>query len=134
MSSDPEEWPFLEDGWRYALVLTGKETEAGALVGRVLNEMAGRRDATDPGRARRVFFSALFRAARQTVPSQVAETPAEQAVAALHRLPEPGRSAWALLLLGHFSGDHLAGLVGLGERELADALTDVRRRLEAAAT
>lgn len=130
MSSDPDEWPFLEDGWRYALVLTGKEDEATAVVDRVLHEMADRRDATDRARVRRIFFSALFRAGRNGHSEKAAETPAEEAVAALHRLPEPGRSAWALLLLGHFSGDHLAGLVGLGERELAESLADVRRRLE----
>lgn len=56
----------------------------------------------------------------------------EKIAAALHALPEPGRSALALLLLDVMEADHIAKVLGLAEAELATALHTARLALHAA--
>lgn len=123
-----DEWPFLPDAWRYALVLTADEESATLLVRDALNALSHRTDAADPHRAQRILFSLIFRAGRNRPTSNSPKTPAEEKAMAFHRLPEPGRSAWSLLCLGLFSGEHLAGLLGQSEAELAAALGEARSR------
>ncbi|HEY8900411.1 MAG TPA: hypothetical protein VIM61_08360 [Chthoniobacterales bacterium] len=52
--------------------------------------------------------------------------------AALHALPEPGRSALALLVLDTMEADNVAKLLGLGEAEFANILHGARLALLAA--
>ncbi|MGH8046805.1 MAG: hypothetical protein ACREKL_06130 [Chthoniobacterales bacterium] len=50
----------------------------------------------------------------------------------LHGLPEPGRSAYALLLLDAMESEWIAKLLGLGQAEFADTVQDARLAVHAA--
>ena len=127
MTSATEEWSFLDDAWRYALVLTGREETALELVESSLEKLARRTDAADPSRAKKILFSTLYRSHRTIAAPPAPTTPAETAANRFRGLPEPGRSAWILLSLGLFAGEDLAGLLGETTSDLAAYLTDVRR-------
>jgi len=127
MSSATDEWSFLDDAWRFAVVLTGHEETALKLVESSLEKLARRTDAADPVRAKRILFSTLYRAHRALPSSPAPVTPAETAAAKFHRLAEPGRSAWVLLSMGLFAGEELAGLLGESPADLAAYLGDARR-------
>jgi DNA-directed RNA polymerase specialized sigma24 family protein len=129
MSLFPREWSFLSDAWKFALVLTGRETAATALVSGALRAVSRRPDLHDDERTKRVLFSILCREGAKAVVTGSPETPAEQSTRFLHRLPEPSRQAITLFCLGVFSGEHLAGLLGKSEPELARCLDEARQRL-----
>lgn len=129
MSCETDEWPFLDDAWKYALVLTGRESDALESVRATLALLARRTDAADPARAKRILFSSIYRSARPSAPVSDPPSAAELAVGPLHHLPEPGRSALALLCLGLFSGEELAGILGESLPDLARALGDARHTL-----
>jgi DNA-directed RNA polymerase specialized sigma24 family protein len=57
---------------------------------------------------------------------------AEKVSAAMHALPEPGRSALALLLLDELESDHIAKMLRLDRAEFAVALSRARLALHAA--
>ncbi len=126
MSQFPKEWPFLPEAWKFALVLTGRESAATALVSQALVAIAKRADLHEPTRTRRVFFSILCREGGRTGAVLDPGTAAEQEVFFLHKLPEPSRRAITLLYLGAFSGEQLAGLLGQSEAELARCLEEAR--------
>jgi DNA-directed RNA polymerase specialized sigma24 family protein len=71
-------------------------------------------------------------APRAELPAEAAAVAPEKIAAALHALPEPGRSALALLLLDVMEADHIAKVLGLAEAELATALHSARLALHAA--
>ncbi|MCK9588453.1 MAG: hypothetical protein WC076_01025 [Terrimicrobiaceae bacterium] len=129
MSPYPQEWSFLTEAWKFALVLTGREAAATALVSGALGAVSKRADLHETERAKRVFFSMLCREGAKAAVVAGPETPAEQALFFLHRLPEPSRQAITLFCLGVFSGEHLAGLLGKSEPELARCLDEARQRL-----
>ena len=131
MSLFPKEWSFLTEAWKFALVLTGREEAATALVSGALTAVSKRADLHETDRTRRVLFSILCREGAKAAAVASPETPSEQAVFFLHQLPEPSRQAIALLALGAFSGEQLAGLLGKSEPELARCLDDARSRLRA---
>jgi DNA-directed RNA polymerase specialized sigma24 family protein len=131
MSCKTDEWPFLDDAWKYALVLTGREADALESVRATLALLARRTDAADPAREKRILFSSIYRSAKPTTPASEPPSAAEQAVDPLHNLPEPGRSALTLLCLGLFSGEELAGVLGEPLPDLARALGDARHTLAA---
>lgn len=126
MSLFPKEWPFLAEAWKFALVLTGREAAATALVSKALAAISKRADLHELTRTKRVFFSILCREGSKTGTVLDPETPAEQTVFFLHKLPEPSRRAITLLYLGAFSGEQLAGLLGQSEAELARCLEEAR--------
>lgn len=126
MSLFPKEWPFLAEAWKFALVLTGRESAATALVSKALAAISKRADLHELTRTKRVFFSILCREGGKTGTVLDPETPAEQTVFFLHKLPEPSRRAITLLYLGAFSGEQLAGLLGQSEAELARCLEEAR--------
>jgi DNA-directed RNA polymerase specialized sigma24 family protein len=64
--------------------------------------------------------------------SVVAAVPPDRILAALHALPEPGRSALALLLLDELESDHVAKMLGLDRAEFAVALSRARLALHGA--
>ena len=130
MSLFPKEWSFLTEAWKFALVLTGREAAATALVSGALDAVSKRADLHEAERTRRVLFSILCREGAKATEVAVPETPAEQATFFLHQLPEPSRQAITLLCLGTFSGENLAGLLGRSEPELARCLGDARARLQ----
>ena len=131
MSLFHKEWSFLTEAWKFALVLTGREAAATALVSRALGAVSKRADLHETERARRVLFSILCREGAKAAVAAAPETPAEEAVFFLHQLPEPSRQAITLLCLGAFSGEQLAGLLGTSEPELARYLDGARSRLRA---
>jgi len=129
MSLFHKEWPFLAEAWKFALVLTGREAAATALVSGALGAVSKRADLHETERARRVLFSILCREGAKAA-AAAPETPAEEAVFFLHQLPEPSRQAITLLYLGAFSGEELAGLLGKSAPELARHLGEARARLQ----
>ena len=129
MSQFPKEWSFLPGAWKFALVLTGREAAATALVSAALSAVEKRADLQGSERTKRVLFSILCRDGAKAAPVAAPETAAEQATFFLHQLPEPARQAITLLCLGLFSGEQLAGLLGKSEAELARCLGDARERL-----
>ena len=131
MSVFPKEWSFLTEAWKFALVLTGREAAATALVSAALDAVSKRADLHEAERTRRVLFSILCREGAKAAAVAAPETPSEQEVFFLHQLPEPSRQAITLLSLGAFSGEQLAVLLGKSEPELARCLDDARSRLQA---
>jgi len=129
MSSFPKDWAFLPDAWKFALVLAGREAAATALVSSALDVVSKRGDLHEAERTKRVLFSILCREGARAERANSPQTPAEQATFFLHQLPEPSRQAIALLCLGVFSGEYLAGLLGKSEAELARCLGEARERL-----
>lgn len=129
MSAAQDEWPFLDDAWRYALVLTGSETAALELVRSSLNKLARRSDAGDPARARRILFASLYRQSLAKPLTGEPSTEAETRTRPLHELTEPGRSALTLLGMRLFAGEDLAGLLGESLPSLAKSLEEARRRV-----
>ena len=129
MSLFPKDWAFLPDAWKFALVLAGREATATALVSGALDVVSKRGDLHESERTKRVLFSILCREGAKAERVDSPQTPAEQATFFLHQLPEPSRQAVALLCLGVFSGEHLAGLLGKSEAELARCLGEARERL-----
>ena len=119
----------MTEAWKFALVLTGREAAATALVAQALAAVSKRSDLHELGRTKRLFFSILCREGVKSPVLDAPETPAEQAVFVFHKLPEPSRQALSLLYLGAFSGEHLAALLGQSEGELARSLEDARARL-----
>ena len=130
MSPFPKEWSFLTDAWKFALVLTGREADATALVSAALGEVSKRADLHESERTKRVLFSILCREGAKAAAAGSPETPAERATIFLHQLPEPSRQAIALLCLGIFSGEHLAGLLRKSEPQLAQCLDEARAALK----
>ncbi len=135
MNLSRADWPFLEDAWRFALVLTGTEDRATHALKRALGDVLGRTEASDPASVRRLIFARLFRnhhrESRQDLPEE--PTSAEERVRAFHHLDEPGRSAFALLTGEQFHGEELATLLGTGEAALARALESARENFAGAA-
>jgi len=131
MSVFPKEWSFLAEAWKFALVLTGREAAATALVSGALGAVSKRADLHETERTRRLLFSILCREGAKAAVVAAPETPAEEAVIFLHQLPEPSRQAVTLLCLGAFSGEQLAGLLGKSEPELARCIDDARSLLRA---
>lgn len=130
MSLFPKEWSFLAQAWKFALVLTGREAAATALVSGALVAVSKRADLHETERVRRVLFSILCREGAKAAVVAAPETPAEESVHFLHQQPEPSRQAITLLWLGAFSGEQLAGLLGKSEAELARYLNEARARLQ----
>jgi DNA-directed RNA polymerase specialized sigma24 family protein len=129
MSPFPNEWSFLSEAWKFALVLTGREAAATSLVSSTLAVVAKRADLHEKERTTRVFFSLLRRAATPPAAPLPPETDAERRLFFLHQLPGPAREAISLLYLGAFSGEHLAELLGQSKAELARHLLDARTAL-----
>jgi hypothetical protein len=128
MSLFPKEWSFLDEAWKFALVLTGREAAATTLVSNALQMLSKRTDLHEAGRAKRLLFSILREGS--DAPSVAApETPAEEAAFFLHQMPDPQRQAITLFCLGVFSGERLARLLGKSEPELAQCLEEARALL-----
>lgn len=130
MSLFPKEWAFLNEAWKFALVLTGREAAATALVSSALATVSKRADLHEATRTKRVLFSILCREGAKAPVVAEPETAAEQSLFVLHQLPEPSRQALALLYLGVYCGEPLADLLELSEARLARSLDEARTRLK----
>lgn len=136
--------------YRFARVLLRDESDARSLVLDTLAAAAKRPPAGDLDRFVTRLFQEVRRCALKQRPSAASvsirgELPedADGLVrrcdgaafeTALHALPEPGRSALALLVLDAFEPDWIARLLGLPPEDFAEALRAARLGLCAALT
>ena len=125
MSDVPAEWTFLKTGWRLALILTGNHEGASRAFSDAVEEVRRHPNAGDLHRLEVLFFSTLRRRCLR-VP---AANQLQGLVSALHQLPEPGRSALALIWLDAISADDLHRVVGVEDALLADALEKSRQQI-----
>jgi hypothetical protein len=126
MSQLTKEWRFLRSGWIYAFVLTGKQAAATELVSKALKDVVERNDLVSSRRKRRLFFAMLFREGHKIPRSATTEDGSSPMLNRLHGIPEPGRSALALLHLRLFAPDQIAVIVDQTEKQLPDILKTAR--------
>lgn len=142
--------PWEQSLHRFARILLGSEDAARRLTLEVIETAIARRASLGDGERLGLFlFQETRRRALKQKPAPAAalsgdgELPAAasevvaaaapaRVEAALHALPEPGRSGLALLLLDALEADVVARLLGLGAAEFAAALHGARRALHAA--
>lgn len=127
MSEVPDEWSFLETGWRVAYALTGCREGASKVFKDTLEEVLRHPGAGgDAAHTRILFFTVLrHRSLKFAARCDLTGLPAD-----LHRLPEPGRSAYTFLLLDALSGAEIQNVLGLKEREVADYVQSARSSLQ----
>jgi len=130
--SSPELWAFLPNLYRFALVLTPDIGAASKAASSAIEDTLKKRDLSDPERAAAILYADVRRLClKMPAPDPGAVIPAGDIAAALHRLPEPGRSALALLYLGDLNGEQIGRVLGLHTNELGAALSAARESLSA---
>lgn len=115
--------------YRFALVLTKNTSRAVSLVEESVHEVLHRRGGESARRVRWLIFQEV----RQKALHQVVEEEKESLsgmLAALHRLPEPSRSAMTLFCLESFSLQDLESFLDLSTRQLGEALEMARVNLK----
>lgn len=122
----PKDWRFLRSGWIYAFVLTGSDAAATELVSKALKGVAERNDLVSSRRRRRLFFAMLYREGQKIARNADAMSGSNPILTRLHGIPEPGRSALALLHLRLFDPDQIAVIIGKTEKELPGILSAAR--------
>jgi hypothetical protein len=125
MSDLPEEWVFLETAWRFAFLLTGCHEGASKAFKDSVDELLRHPHPGDSDRTRRLFFTAVRRRSLKFPARCELEGTAEK----LHALPEPGRSALALLYLDALPADDIECVLNVDERLLAEAMDKSRSAL-----
>lgn len=127
MSDVPAEWTFLSTGWRLALILTGSHEGASRAFQDTVVEVQRHPNTGDHHRLLILFFSTLRRRCLR-VPASA--TDLQGPIANLHRLPEPGRSALALVWLNALPAADLHRVIGVDDATLADALEKTRQLMQ----
>lgn len=125
MSDVAEEWGFLKTAWRVAHTLTGCQEGASKVFQETVEEVLHHPSAGDAHRLPILFYTVL----RKRSLRFPARNDLSGAAGALHRLTEPGRSAWTLLLLNALPADEIQPVLGLDERQLADAVDKARAQM-----
>jgi hypothetical protein len=125
MSDLPKEWVFLETAWRFALLLTGCHEGASKVFKDSVDELLRHPHPGDLDRTRRLFFTAVRRRGLKFPAHCELEGTAEK----LHELPEPGRSALALLYLDALPADDIECVLNVDERLLSEAIDKTRSAL-----
>jgi hypothetical protein len=125
MSDIPDEWLFLETAWRFALVLTGCHEGTSKVFKDSVNELLRHPHPGDSERTKQLFFTIVRRRSLKFA----ARCELEGTAAKLHKLPEPGRSALALLYLDALPASEIQCVLNLDERLLADAMDKTRSAL-----
>jgi hypothetical protein len=125
MSDLPEEWVFLETAWRFAFLLTGCREGASKVFGDSVEELLRHPHPGDSERIRQLFFTA----ARRRSLKFPARCELEGTAAKLHKLPEPGRSALALLYLNALPAVDIQRVLNVNERLLSEAMDKARSAL-----
>ena len=122
----------IQDLYRFALVLANDSSQATYLVAESVREVLHERGEGSVRRIRWLIFQKIRQKALRRIPGKGAGS-LPSLLAALHALPEPSRSAMALLCLGSFSLQDLESFLDLSIRELGQALeiarTDLKRSL-----
>ena len=126
MSDDvSEEAVFLEAAWRFAFVLTGCREGASKAFKESVDELLRHPHAGDLEKTEKLLFAAVRRRSLKfPAYCELKGSPAR-----LHRLPEPGRSALALLSLNALGADAITNILGIDSRGLAEALGKARSAL-----
>ncbi len=129
MSHLPKDWRFLRMAWLYAVILTGNDTRATALVESVFKEVSRRQDVVSIRRRRRLFFALLRREAVEKRRCAEGDFQGPAELFRFHQLAEPGRSALSLFYSRLFEPDQLADVLGVSESALPEILGAAREEL-----
>jgi hypothetical protein len=125
MSDIPDEWVFLEMAWRFALLLTGCHEGTSKVFKDSVDELLRHPHPGDLERTRQLFYTIVRRRGLKfPARCELEGTPAK-----LHKLPEPGRSALALLYLDALPASEIQCVLSLDERLLAHAIDKTRSAL-----
>jgi len=127
MSNEPDEWDFLQTAWQFAHLLTGNEKGAAAIFDDSVAEVLKHPDSGDYERAKWLLFRVIRLRCLKYPAACELTGPAEK----LHKLPEPGRSALAILCLDALDAEDIRRVLHLHERELVMALDKARAALRA---
>jgi hypothetical protein len=122
MSDLPEEWNFLKTAWRFAFLLTGCHEGTSKAFKDSVEELLRHPHPGDLERTRQLFFAVVRRRSLKCP----ARCELEGTAAKLHELPEPGRSALALLYLDALAAVDIQRVLNIDERLLADAMDKAR--------
>ncbi len=127
MSNQPDEWDFLQTAWQFAHLLTGCEKGAAAVFDDAVAEVLKHPDGGDHERAKWLLFRAVrLRCLKYPAANELTGTAAK-----LHQLPEPGRSALAILCLDALDAEDIRRVLHLHDRELVLAVEKARAALKA---
>ncbi len=148
MSERAQHWEYFHDLYRFAVVLTGDDGKAMRVVSASLEDALKRpRSHGDLDRLHALLFKDVRERALRDAPGErtgrrrkVTILPGEVGLSIdvrevrreMHALPEPGRSALALLYLEVMETEELQRVLGKTEAEVADLLADARGRLHEA--
>jgi hypothetical protein len=122
MNDIPEDLVFLETAWRFALLLTGCFEGTSKVFKDSVDELLRHPHPGDAERTKQLFFTIIRRRSLKFP----ARCELDGTAAKLHKLPEPGRSALALLYLDALSASEVQSVVNLDERLLADTVDKTR--------
>ena len=125
MSNLPEEWVFLKTAWRFAFLLTGCHEGTSKVFKDSVEELLRHPHPGDLERTRQLFFTVVRRRSLKFL----ARCELEGTAAKLHELPEPGRSALALLYLNALPAADIQRVMNVHERLLAEAMDKARSAL-----
>ena len=125
MSELPEDWVFVETAWRFALLLTGCHEGTSTVFKDSVEELLRHPHPGDLERTRQLFFTVVRRRSLRFP----ARCELNGTAAKLHELPEPGRSALALLYLGALPASDIQRVLNIDERGLADVVDKARSAL-----
>jgi hypothetical protein len=125
MSDFPEEWVFLESAWRFAFLLTGCREGTSKVFKDSVDELLRHPHPGDLERTARLLFTVVRRRSLKFP----ARCELEGTGAKLHELPEPGRSALALLLLDALPAADIQAVLNIDDRLLAEAVDRARAEL-----
>ena len=125
MNDLPEEWVFLETAWRFAFLLTGCREGTSKVFKDSVDELLRHPHPGDLERARQLLFTVV----RRRSLNFPARCELEGTAAKLHGIPEPGRSALALLYLDALPAVDIQRVLNIDERLLAEAMDNARAAL-----
>ena len=125
MNDLPKEWVFLETAWRFAFLLTGCREGTSKVFKDSVEELLRHPHPGDLDRARQLFFEVVRRRSLDFP----ARCELQGTAAKLHELPEPGRSALALLYLDALPAVDIQRVLNIDERLLPEAMDNARAAL-----
>jgi len=129
MSHLEAEYGFLTDGWRLAGLLTGCRHGAAKCFLEAVQDVARHPHTGDLERLRTLFFARLrLRCLKFPAVCELSGSSAK-----LHELPEPGRSALALEVLGALPLEEICRVLDLNKRAVSAEIARTQTALDPAA-
>ena len=120
MSDTPKEWSFLPTAWRFALLLTGCHEGAQSAFAGTVEDLRRHPHVGDEERFVRLFYVTLRRRSLKFPARPELDGP----LTALHRLPEPARSAVALHTLKAMAESDIQRVLEVDGKALAKLRED----------